>query len=71
MAAMLDESKSKKHLHKYKMYFPKENHSIVLLLQHGHCEHIPYNLNESPFESKKKKNRNRHDCLQGLWCYLN
>ena len=38
-AAMLEEPNNKPYLHKNKIYFPKENHSIVSLLQHGRREH--------------------------------
>ena len=39
MAAMSDEFNNKRCLHKNKIYFPKENHSIVSLLQYGRREH--------------------------------
>ena len=29
----------KKYLHEKEIYFPKEHRFIVLLLQHGRCEH--------------------------------
>ena len=41
-AAMLEEPNNKPYLHKNKIYFPKENHSIDLLLQHGLREHTLY-----------------------------
>ena len=37
-AAMLEEPNNKPYLHKNKIYFPKENHSIVALLQYGRRE---------------------------------
>ena len=39
MAAMLEAPNNERYLHKNKVYFPKENHSIVSLLQYGRCEH--------------------------------
>ena len=41
-AAMLEEPNNKPYLHENKIYFPKENHSIVSLLQHGRREHTLY-----------------------------
>ena len=38
-SAMLEEPNNKIYLHENKIYFPKENHSIVSLLQYGRCEH--------------------------------
>ena len=38
-AAMLEERNNKIHLHKNEIYFPKENHFIVSLLQNGRREH--------------------------------
>ena len=35
---MLEEQNNKAYLHKNKIYFPKENHSIVSLLQYGRRE---------------------------------
>ena len=35
---MLEEP-NKRYLHKNHIYFSKENHSIVSLLQYGRCEH--------------------------------
>ena len=33
---------NEKYLHENEMYFPKEHRFIVLLLQHGRCEHTLY-----------------------------
>ena len=41
-AAMLEEPNNKRWLHKNKTYFPKQNHSIVSLLQYGPREHTLY-----------------------------
>ena len=38
MATMLEEP-NKKYLHKNHIYFPNENHSIVLLIQYGRHDH--------------------------------
>ena len=40
MAVMLEEPNSKRYLHKKRIHFPKENHSIVSLVQYGRREHI-------------------------------
>ena len=37
-ATTLKEPNNKRYLQKNKIYFPKENHSIVSLLQYGRCE---------------------------------
>ena len=37
-AAMLEEPNNKPYLQTNKIYFPKENHSIVALLQYGRRE---------------------------------
>ena len=42
MAAMLKEPNNKIYLHKNKIYFLKENHSIVSLIQHGLHENTLY-----------------------------
>ena len=42
--AMLENSNNKRYLHKNKIYFPKENHSIVSLLQYGRREHTIVSL---------------------------
>ena len=33
---------NEKYLHENEIYFPKEHRFIVLLLQHGRCEHTLY-----------------------------
>ena len=38
MTAMLEEPNDERYLHKNKIYFPKENHYIVSLLQYGRRE---------------------------------
>ena len=38
-AALLEERNNKIYLHKNKIYFSKENHFIVSLLQYGRREH--------------------------------
>lgn len=44
IATMLEELNSKRYLHKNNIYFPKENCSIVLLLQYGRREHTLLSL---------------------------
>ena len=65
MAAMLEEPNNKRYLHKNKIYFPKENHSIVSLLQNGCRENTLYSGGASGFRSEGRRGSvvHRHETL--------
>ena len=43
---MLEDQNNRRYLHKNRIYFPKENHCIVSILQHGRRAHTLYQIRE-------------------------
>ena len=59
-AAMLEEPNNKRYLHYNKIFFPKENHSIVWVLQYGHSEALysrPVWISQALWDENRKSDK--------------